>query len=826
MRKLIFWAIVGLLALVQLGFADNQSVQLFTPPDTDQSVQYLGAIFGVVTGVLHGVGTQIVAVMFGVFNSAVLALCGIIVTYTLLVSTLNTAHEDEVMGKKWSSIWIPVRSAVGVALLLPKTTGYSFIQVFIMWVVVQGVGVADAIWDSALNYISQGGVIIQSTFNVKAPGVNSSTSKNMIALMRSQVCLYGLQSMLEKQRNQAVLTGQTPTPPPVPLLSQTVDLATMTDKVTPGETVTRKIPNLGDTGYYKSYSGACGEVSWQPSIQSSSDANQSNNPYAENDETVAKGPRTIALEQLLLGMSDGAQAIVTNFTEDKPMEIGSCKDNKSCGYKEKAWNEDSEGNVTPALMEGNFMRYLLNDYVGVISPALRQVTDQNALSWISEAKEKGWILAGSYYYRLSLVNNNATVQMDSSFPTVTQSWDDTNFCDSKSPFSGLNSDCDTLKAWLYSDTTYNNEGLSLPKFLTDSMTNFVLPYTGEKPGGNDDKSVSSTSVSGKLSKVFKPIIGPILDIPKLLKQLHNAQESNDNPLLSLSKLGYSMLSLVTEIWLAGLTAAVVVLAIGGVPSVSLSTGLETALLWLLPFVTLVMALMFVAGCFLALYLPLLPFLMFTLGAIGWFIGVIEAMVAAPLVAVGILHPDGQHEVFGKSDQGVMLLLNVFLRPGMMVIGFIFGISLSYVGVWLLNEGLARGSELAYFDLSSSFSAVWWYLGLIVIYCAAVVTIVTKAFSLIHVIPDKVLRWLSGGIAESLGAESAGQMDTIKGTTMSAAQQTGQAAGKSLEQGAMQKGEGKPDESGSSKTSGEGGDGGGSGGLQSGGASGAGGAAAG
>ena len=169
---------------------------------------------------------------------------------------------------------------------------------------------------------------------------------------------------------------------------------------------------------------------------------------------------------------------------------------------------------------------------------------------------------------------------------------------------------------------------------------------------------------------------------------------------------------------------------------------------------------------------MVPYIVFTFAGLGWFIGVIEAMVAAPIVAIGVLHPDGQHEIWGKADTGVMLLLNVFLRPGMMVIGFIAGISLSYVGVWVLNEGFS--STLSLTSPTFGLGAIWWPVFMAVIYAGTVVAILNKSFSLIHILPDKILRWLSGGMAEALGAETAGEADKVKGAVSSTGSQIGQA----------------------------------------------------
>ena len=77
------------------------------PPITDSSVIYLSNLFGVVDGVLSGTGSQIMGSMMSVFNSAVLALGGIVIMYTVLVGTMNTAQDGQAMGEKWSSIWTP-----------------------------------------------------------------------------------------------------------------------------------------------------------------------------------------------------------------------------------------------------------------------------------------------------------------------------------------------------------------------------------------------------------------------------------------------------------------------------------------------------------------------------------------------------------------------------------------------------------------------------------------------------------------------------------------------------------------------------------------------
>src|SRR3990167_8217539 len=216
----------------------------FTPPVGDYSVIFLGNIFGVVDGVLHGTGSQIMGNIFGVFNAAVLALGGIVIMYTLLVATLNTAHEGEVLGSQWSSIWIPMRSTLGLALLIPKASGYCMMQIFIMWVIVQGVGAADKVWNAALGYLNRGGVIVQAQQPpILQLGGNTEVAQGAAAILAGEVCMLGIQKALETQRQNYLSTKSTGAPPctnptevmavicnnPVPDFLSSVDMVSIQD---------------------------------------------------------------------------------------------------------------------------------------------------------------------------------------------------------------------------------------------------------------------------------------------------------------------------------------------------------------------------------------------------------------------------------------------------------------------------------------------------------------------------------------------------------------------------------------------------------------------
>ena len=91
---------IGMILLLFPFLATAEGALNFSPPPGDVSVVFLGNLFGVVDGVLSGTGSQIMGNMFSVFNSAVLALGGIFMMYTLIVGTMNTAHEGQMLGQK------------------------------------------------------------------------------------------------------------------------------------------------------------------------------------------------------------------------------------------------------------------------------------------------------------------------------------------------------------------------------------------------------------------------------------------------------------------------------------------------------------------------------------------------------------------------------------------------------------------------------------------------------------------------------------------------------------------------------------------------------
>jgi len=384
----------------------------FDVPPTDLSKNYLSNIFGVVDGVLAGSGSQIMGQMFNVFNAAVLSIGAIIIMYTLVVSTLNTAQEGEFIGRKWSSIWIPVRSAAGIALLLPKASGYCLVQIIIMWVIVQGIGAADSIWNTALNYIQRGGVIIQQTLDTSEGTDFRELLPSAKKILQSEICMYGLQELLERDRKNKRQRGYED-PGPVPNFATTIDI--YNPKKGPFEGAVEVIfPDVDEIAYpnYAGYTRACGSIGWKV-ITDEERARLGSLGLSGDLLNQASQARNVAVGQMIISLASTAQTMVRNefrARQAQRLPLGHLEDGD--------WVGDPGAKPpkpTAPLLSGTEIQDAAISYVNIMGPTLRALDDQMQggnnqirFQFMKRAREQGWLLAGAYYFDLSNINTMAS----------------------------------------------------------------------------------------------------------------------------------------------------------------------------------------------------------------------------------------------------------------------------------------------------------------------------------------------------------------------------------------------------------------------------------
>lgn len=187
MKRILFTLLAMLIPT--LAMADVASGP-FSPPSTDVSMKVLDALFGNL-GTFGAGGSDAFGAVMQIFNGAVLIVGGILATYTLLAGTLGTAHDGEMLGKKFSSVWIPIRYSLGTALVLPVINGqYATINWIVGWLLVQGAGLADSVWTT---YMSSGNIKKQMSVGLTPPNASALGYK----IFGSLVCMRGYEELLK-----------------------------------------------------------------------------------------------------------------------------------------------------------------------------------------------------------------------------------------------------------------------------------------------------------------------------------------------------------------------------------------------------------------------------------------------------------------------------------------------------------------------------------------------------------------------------------------------------------------------------------------------------
>lgn len=878
----------------------------FAPPPSDNSVMFLSQIFGIVDGVISGTGSQVFGKMMGVFNAAVLALGSIILMYTLFIGTLNTAHEGEFLGKKWSSIWLPLRCTIGMSLLIPKATGYCLMQIFIMWIVLQGIGAADKIWNSALNYLNAGGKLSQMQLSsdqltgakfsrVDPSYVGAST------ILTGQVCMYGMQKSLENIRAKYLNLATHNMGPcylpnsswkkfcdmPVPDFISTVNpphYQLNSDE----KSFDLPMPNFyanSDSGLYIHLNGLCGKIHWNHFDNTGiTDEQFERLNFSRDQKTAYQNSRAIAIAEMYNALSTIAIAMVqnnSNFSQQERIENPASMDanyqfgvptnekgipcdsyapDKKCYF----WQNAQDNQESSVLFSGQELSNAIATYDGLMMSVLNlssELADEEKVyrlrGFISQSKADGWMFAGAYFFNLVNLSGSAQLQPkikdEQSGLEQSQMYDlpscaqggqylPGDFCwffsqEAKISYfeqainnliKGAGSEnallsCQENLSFSPPNLYHPSDGYIQPKgrFSTAACASTVMGFIGNSyyvniPGQAEMKPMTlpeipliftapkpnvkkkaingcrnltdlgslsaclSSGVShvlsnfmdfitdtifGMLSLVFSILlVAPIkLTIwPQMQHAMYILSHVSMNPIVDLANMGAEFIqnTIYAYIGMLAVSGLAAFPYMGNVILVMITFFMPLYAAWLSFFLSI--------GFTTCYYIPMLPYIIFTFGVIAWFFAVIESIVAAPIFALGITTPEGEG-LLGKGEHGLMLIINVFLRPSMMIIGFISSIGLSYVSIWVMNKGfdiaggfLKMNASAEHTSGSADIYGIHWgdfpfaqLLGCmfyIVMYVSLYTTIIQKAFTLIFILPDKILRWI-GGHPESYGGET-------------------------------------------------------------------------
>lgn len=598
-------------------------------------------LFGNVGPLLVGNGPALIGDLFRLFNITIMALGCLVVSYTIIVSTVNTAQEGDVMGKKWSSVWIPLRCAVGMGVLLPTHTGYSLIQIMIMKCILMGVGAANHLWTLALRSLD--GPPGEHQKKIDSQQVNN-LSKD---LLKGMVCAHAFNYDATCQasiQHQPVL---------VYLHNNTLHIG---------------IPN---DPYLHSL---CGTISLGA-------------PPAHVEVNSWYASTLAAIEHTARSLEDAAHTIFTQADAN-------------------AWGHSTLLQSTSASLKQALLA------AGIALPSPPRVDPINY--------ENGWLYAGSFYFEFT---DAAKRKIDYSVPHAT-------FGLPEQVGNAAKIQHDLYQTRVHTFFTQH----------APATTPITIPSTASLSGLQNIWSFVKDTFGSALATVldtFGSATGSKVSLSSAFYSPTALTEADEDPITSLRAWGTSIMIMTENLSGIVIGASLVALATSCATFMAIFGScslVTTALALILPIFLILVAVLWTAGLTLALYVPLIPYLVFTFTALTWFVLVVEALVAAPIIALGLVSPAA--EVLGKASPAVTLITSIFLRPSLMIIGFILSMQLVRATIALIQYSF---TEVIHF-LSPTLG-IFGQIILIGLYTGLAIAIIHECFSLIYVLPDKIIRWI-------------------------------------------------------------------------------------
>ncbi len=682
-----------LLAAPALALATGSGLNQFTPPPGDTSVDFLHEIFGNIvniassgeaTGGLDAV--DVLGQMMAVFNTAVLFLGMVFVAYTTIKGTVDSAHDGEILGKKMSEIWIPIRTVGGTALILPLASGYSTLQIGVLWLALQGVGIADAIWLAAINQISNDSMIA----NPILPDARPLAAN----ILRFEVCAAAMNKQYadsnRSTRIQAMAVPRT--------MSNTGDMGNVNLlDVIPAVGIYNAVSNYANSHYtvvdYKwravDDSGntdgtyinpdVCGGISWNESWESS-EGNANTN--------VIKAPILTA----------HASAVQSMITELHPV-----------AQQIVAGQKPAVGAIDTAT--ANYISELRD----AARLAVQNTNDKARADFLHTAESSGWIFAGTWYNHIVKMND----VMQSTLNSLPSS-EPISIVDGRETREALQNYQDAMAV----ADEYAKNRIAGVRNVYYQETNVRAPQDGEGAWEYIKKLISAPFM-GAINQMTEEIAG-----------------SNLNHISQMKSFGDTI---VTAGWaLAGTLAAAAGVSGSGagklLGAVAFDAGAALGILSGV-FTFMIIGLLFF-GVTLSTYAPMIPFITWIASVVNWFVLLIEAVLAAPIWAVAHIHPDGDDAV-GRGGQGYMMILSLIMRPALMLFGLITAMLLTQPVTGLVNAGFMSAVSGVQADSTTGLVSFFAYVA---IYVIMMTTVLHTVFSLIHWIPDNVPRWIGAHVS--------------------------------------------------------------------------------
>lgn len=734
----------------------------FIPPETDISIKMIGAVLG--GDPAGAVVLPILGDMMLIYNLICLALGTLIFSLTSVMGMLKTATEGEFLGKKWSSAMVPMRFALSTALLVPMASGFSVGQYFALGAVYGGVGVADTIWSVGAKSAVERQGEYQGTIqqgNVRIRGL-------MVEIMNAEACLRGYRDYYADMGNDGMVFARSPI---------------INDTITWGGT-----PKVAGAPGYENYADICGSVKL-PLISQNESANIAGaggmgHSGALDDLTTTtssgagavvasavKGVTPGALGGVALGATMataiyniGGAALETHSTlgkairgqQIKQVEVAAQQMEKYVAGLKFPKRYDTGPLLPPvdsmnsaaaapvaavpvsgpsrtwvppnrADMEKEIQTAATNYQINVgaaVSKAMNaDASYKKMLSSVTDSAQfHGWILSGAWHYQIAKLSSE-TSRLLNWAPTFTAGG------------TTVAQEAEKDGGYRFAETMRDLDfgRVKSPEGVVQILTSLVMDHLLQGYFGNlSSKTVMSAGyIFGYDPGSFQH---PLVQLQTSGQGLLDTIIMIDMAMANADALGAALKAAGSAVGLSNVIPGGAGLSAGAGAYISSLISRFTGM------IGYACAILLGVAIFKAFILPLLVMFKFLKQALAFIISVAELILAIPIMTAYLAHPEGDDLSSEKAKVGFGMILEVCLRPTLLVFSLVLAYLIMVPAVMLAHSlyAITVGTVLSSFGLSTIIGIVV----MAVVYAVVIFVTVDKCADVVDVLPSRVMGYVS------------------------------------------------------------------------------------
>lgn len=682
------------------------------------------------TGTASALGSAL-----SVFNMVAMVLGVIIISYTIVVGAMKTAVDGELLGKSWSSVFLPLRTALGFGMITPYNgeSAFSVVQHIFMWIIIAGSNSASWVWEHTYKQVA--------TYETALLGAPPAPSlEQFVNIAGSAVCA----------NNDSFRTNGNRT-------TFRRALYTVVSQDSAGKKTVASYTGVPTDSPYKLASGQIiSRITFGPSGLCGEMSIFAGDP-TKNTETVNKA--FAASSQLLIQWLNYFSTLETLARKEglnsKLLDL--ILEGANTSSEDVAKYRPVIDKIQAAVVAdaGSYQSGMLDGVMNIFKESMKT----------EEAKEslrsyKSWMMAGPAMMRLanhSAAPNNVLQTISQGLQN--QAWrvcaEGTEDCQAISTSGAQKARGNQPRA---------ESTMGVMKILYAALeSGNIKSISGGTLGSTEltcsEKGCSATSLINKpVSEINRVIFDTII-----LPISQNPSESNgampsavdftgsSNPMYVASQVGHSIITIATYAWTAGLVATVGAHAVGDsalglVGGGGISAGIDYVAHTFEPMLLMILA----SGALLAYVVPFWLIIRWVWAVMNYLLICIEAILAAPLAVIMLCSPEGDG-ISGNNGNKVMLMIfQIFLWPTILIIALVAVMNISSLFFSFLNA--VWFTDVAGYNTTGMFDVIVR----LVIWVTFLHTLNVTAVSFIDTLPKALFDWIGGGLAKQLdnGGEQA------------------------------------------------------------------------